>query len=240
MMDDGLDGEGGGCDSKCLEDLHKRSKNNDKEKGTGGDNSCIEDDLCFDYELRVNCESSLCQGVGTGIGLLATTFDTGAFVINLVFALGADIAGLILGPEAYLAVAALYKIASPIPNIIGTYGGLLWGLQGITLGDSYATFNGTISSNLFRNNATMSITVSQDTAVSTVLDAGGWIIPDPNIATIASELGVIYDLGRNPLSPYLSSAPPKIPTLIAPTYSMSVNLSSLVPVSSGWSLFPAP
>jgi hypothetical protein len=169
---------------------------------------------------------------------MATAYDSSALLFNLAFALGADAAGLIMGPEAYLAVVALYKIASPISNIMGTYGGLLWGLQGIILGDTYASLSGTVSSDLFRNEATMSMTVSQDTAVSAVLDGGGWLIPDPNLAAIANEIGLLYDIGRNPLAPYISSSPPVIPTFIAPTYSASMNLSSLNPISSGWSLLP--
>jgi hypothetical protein len=163
-----------------------------------------------------------------------------AFIINLSFALGADVAGLILGPEAYLAVAALYKIASPIPNIMGTYGGALWTLQGVVLGDTYASFSGTFSSSLFRNNVNMSMTYSQDTAVSAVLDGAGWLIPDPNLAAIASEAGLIYDIGRNPFYPSMSSIPPVIPSVIAPTYSVSIDLSSPFPISHGWSLFAPP
>ena len=230
-------GEGGRCDLDCLKKLKdKPEKKISRDKGT----SCEEKDLCFNYELRNNCESRVCQEAATGIGLIATAADSAALGINLAFALVGDIAGLTLGPEAYLAIAALYKIASPIPNIIGTYGGVLWGLQGIVLGDTYASASGTLSPDLFRNSASFSMTISQDTAVSALLDGGGWFIPDPNIAALVSEIGVAYDLARDPLSPALSPKPPLIPTLIAPTYSASINFSALIPVSSGWSLFPSP
>lgn len=113
----------------------------------------------------------------------------------------------------------------------------MWGLQGILLGNTHLDFSGTLSSNFWSNNATLSLTFSQDTAVSAINDGLGWIIPEPNLAAASSLAGVEYDLGRNPLAP-LSPAPPLIPTFIAPTYSVSYDFSSLPPISRGWSLFP--
>jgi hypothetical protein len=174
----------------------------------------------------------------TSIGLIATGFDLTAFIINFAFGIGTAVAGLVTGPPGYLAVAALYNIASPIPNIFGTYGGLLWTLQGMVLGDTYASFSGTISPELFSNNVSASVTFSQDTLVSALLDGGGWLIREPITAALVSEIGVGYDILRNPLSPAFTSIPPVIPSLINPTYTYSIDLSSPIPISSGWTLFP--
>jgi RHS repeat-associated protein len=201
------------------------------------DSDCQEGDICFDLSLRNDCGDQGCRVFATGLGILGTSLDISAFILNLSFAAAADIAFIFGGPLAYLEAVALYKLASPIPNIIGTYGGVMWGLQGILLGNTHLDFSGTLSSNFWSNNATLSLTFSQDTAVSAINDGLGWIIPEPNLAAASSLAGVEYDLGRNPLAP-LSPAPPLIPTFIAPTYSVSYDFSSLPPISRGWSLFP--
>ena len=164
--------------------------------------------------------------------------DAAAFTINAAFALAADIAFLAGGgPKAYGVVAGLYRIVAPIPTLMGLYGGVLWSAEGAVLGDTYGSISGTLSPNLLSNELTTSVTYSQDTAVSAVLDVGGLAITDPNIAAIASGVGAIYDVARSPASPFISSRPPLIPSVIAPTYSVSIDLSSPMPISHGWSPF---
>jgi len=225
------DGGCGGGGSGAGNSQNKPKKSKDKDKG------CKDGDLCLNIHLHNNCDSILCKGIVTGAGLMGTALDLDAFIMNASFAAGADIAGLVFGTVGYAAIVALYKVASPIPNIIGTYGGMMWALQGLALGNTHADLSATLSSNIIDTKANLSVTYSQDTAISAINDGVGWGIPEPNLAAFSSGVGFAYDLSRNPLSPYLSSKPPMIPSVISPTYSISLDVAHLN-ISHGWSLFP--
>jgi hypothetical protein len=152
--------------------------------------------------------------------------DTFALGMNLSWA--AIVYGAaIFVPQAALPLDGAYLTVSWIPNIVGTAGGALWFAQGVFLGDTHTqaglTFNTDAQFSL--EEVHFSASLAQDAYAAAILDSLGWMAPEPLSASGVSAAGVFYDFARNPLSPALSSTPPKIPTVINPNISGSYNFT---------------
>jgi RHS repeat-associated protein len=223
---------------------NNKKKNDDDGDGSGGNDS---NEIVLNLDTRNICNYGDCDAAATFLGMAGTAADSAALLINGAFAAGADVAFVagtaIGGPQtgiaAYFAMVGLYKLGSFIPNTIGTVGGLLWAVQGVTTGDTYFDYTVAYTSNLQLASTSVSASIAQDTVWAGLNDGLGWVIPDPNVATLWSLNGVVYDVLRNPLAPYFSSAPPIFPTVIEPHIDISLDYLS-GSVSADFSILRSP
>jgi hypothetical protein len=200
---------------------------NGRPKSPSTKKSNDKDEISLGFDTRDICNYGNCKSAATAAGLAATALDSFAFGMNLTFMGIVDASAAIGFPMGLGAALAAYKLASPIPNMIGTMGGLMWGVQGVLLGTNYVAAGVTLNTTHgLINEAHISGAVSQDTIVAGVLDGSSWALPEPNSAAVVSGAGVAYDVLRNPLSPSLSSAPPIIPTIFNPNFAVSYDFTS--------------
>jgi hypothetical protein len=190
-------------------------------------------DKSFSINLKNDkCNDDYCQVMATGLGISATAVDATAFILNLGFAGAA-----IIGGEGYFVVAGLYQIAGPMINAYGAVGSGLWAAQGYMLGQNSIDVNITFNANNQLKQLRVSGSVGQDTIISTSLDGLGLYNKEPIMGAGISGAGLAYDIFRNPLAPYASSAPPIIPTYVQPHGSFTINFSNSSLTANG-SLFP--
>ena len=215
----------------------------------GGGDSCNEDEICFGWDSQDELCSFIdnyigCSDAVTLTGMLGTAADFGAFLINVPFMIAADIAllatalGIPLGPFGYGAVVVAYRlVGAPLSNLAGFTGLGLWTVQGLLTGENNLSMTIELDSQWQLKESSMSASISQDTVFSGLNDTLALSLSEPNVATIWSAVGVVYDIGRNPLAPSFSSAPPAIPTVIQPNVDLTYNWQS-GSLTGGFSLFP--
>jgi len=120
---------------------------------------------------------------------------------------------------------------------MGFAGLAAWTVQGFLTGESHIAMGITLGSDWNLKNSGVSGSISQDTVFSVLNDTLALAMKEPNVATIWSAVGAVYDVERNPLAPYLSSAPPVLPTVIQPNGSLTYNWQT-GSLSGNFSLFP--
>ena len=230
-----------GGSSSSSSNASNNGKDNDEDDG--GKN-CATGDICLNWRLgNESCDGANCKFWATLFGLGGTAADIAAFLINLPFAVAADIAliltalGVPLGPLGYGAAVAAYQLAAPISNAMGFAGLAAWTVQGFLTGESHIAMGITLGSDWNLKTSGVSGSISQDTVFSVLNDTLALAMKEPNVATIWSAVGAVYDVERNPLAPYLSSAPPVLPTVIQPNGSLTYNWQT-GSLSGNFSLFP--
>jgi hypothetical protein len=153
----------------------------------------------------------------------ATFFDTFAFLFNAGYTI---VGGLIVAVclPCIAGYEGVYQLYSILPNTLSSVATALWFFEGIRTGQTSISFNleslGTedFSTTNIVSGSNISLSIDQDTAVSTATNTAGWtILRDPGAATLVDFGVMLYDIGRNTsLIPAAN-----------PTFSYSTN--------SGWS-----
>jgi hypothetical protein len=146
----------------------------------------------------------------------AIFLDFYAALMNSGYALTGDLVALVC-PECEGPVVAIYQYYSILPNTVSSIAGGLWFMNGVLTGEN------SIRRNQTSNGTTISVSMSQDTAVALVTNYLGWtVLKEPNAAT-AVDVGVaFYDIDRSESSSKLLHIP-YIPAFINPTISFNAN-----------------